>query len=133
MMFNSKTHLTKELGLNFKLLNSHYLDTGKSYYTRYIFSTRAIPEMSVESIMTLEDTKAHFTQTRLDNPNIVGNGLRALNETRRKPITAENIKYPGIRKTFVSLNECARELKGDRQVIRNHLNGKYPDKYYRNI
>lgn len=133
MMFNSKTHLTKELGLNYKLLNSHYLDSGKLYYYRYLFTTEAMCEMSVESIMTLEDTKSHFSQTRLDTPHFALNGLRALNEARQKPIIAENVKNLSLSKTFVSLNECARELKGDRQIIRDHLNGKYPRRYYRNI
>lgn len=115
-MFDSKTYLQDNLGIEHKDLNNKYLDKNKPYYLRFIFSTTALSEMSVEAIMTLEDTILLFKTTRDQTPR------NQLQGDKNKPVSAIHSTNATLNKTFVSLQECARVLKGDRQTIRNHLN-----------
>jgi hypothetical protein len=41
----------------------------------------------------------------------------------RKTILAENILHPELTKSYSSIGELSRQLKGDRGTIRNYLNG----------
>lgn len=115
-MFDSKTYLQDNLGIDHGDLNKKYLDKDKPYYLRFVLSTTPLPKMSVEAIMTLEDTILLFKTTRAETP------LTLLQGDRNKPVLAVNTINPELSKEFSSLQECARVLKGDRQTIRNHLN-----------
>ena len=53
----------------------------------------------------------HNTRTRPNQPKI-------------KSILAENIVDPKLTKTFTSLGELAKHIKGDRGTIRNYVSGK---------
>jgi len=125
-MVNSKTHLVNTLGVDPKDLNKKYLDKGKLYYLRFLFTTTPIPEMSVESVMTIEDAQLLFKQTRADTPRSVLQG------NKNKGVLAEHTVNSALTQTFPSLEECARVLKGDRQTIRTHLNS-HSSSLYRKV
>jgi hypothetical protein len=40
-----------------------------------------------------------------------------------KNIMAENILYPELTKSYTSIGELSRQLKGDKATIRKYLNG----------
>jgi len=126
LMVNSKTQLVNTLGVDPKDLNKKYLDKGKLYYLRFLFTTTPIPEMSVESVMTIEDAQLLFKQTRADTPRSVLQG------NKNKGVLAEHTVNSALTQTFPSLEECARVLKGDRQTIRTHLNS-HSSSLYRKV
>lgn len=116
-MFDSKTYLEKSLGIDHSDLNEKYLDKNKPYYLRFLFTTLALSEMSVESVMTLDDTIKLFEQTRLDTSRL------KLQGNKNKSVRAIHTFNSALSQDFLSLQECSRGLKGDRQTIRNYLNG----------
>lgn len=122
-MFDSKTYLQDNLGIDHGDLNDKYLDKDKAYYLRFKFSTTPLPEMSVEAIMTLEDTILLFKNTRAETPRVLLQG------NKNKGVSAVHSTNATLNQTFVSLQECARVLKGDRQTMRNHLNNPAPSLY----
>ena len=76
--------------------------------------------MNVESIMTLEDTVLLFKITQAETPRVLLQG------NKNKPVSAVHSIDPILNQEFVSLQECVRVLKGDRQTIRNYLNNRSP-------
>lgn len=52
-------------------------------------------------------------------------------QIKSKMILAENIKNPSLNKYYLSINQLCKELKIDRETIRNRLNGKI-NKLYKN-
>ena len=124
-MFDSKTHLQDNLGIDHGDLNDKYLNKNKVYYLRFLFTTIPKPEMNVESIKTLEDTIILFTAIRAETTRLM------LQEHRSKSVSAVNTINPELSQEFASIRECARGLKGDRVTIRKHLNGNYTGLYRR--
>ena len=45
------------------------------------------------------------------------------NQPASKTILAENILHPELTKSYSSIGELSRQLKGDRGTIRKYLNG----------
>ena len=44
------------------------------------------------------------------------------NQPASKTILAENVLHPELTKTYTSIGELSRQLKGDRGTIRNYIN-----------
>ena len=91
------------------------LDYAKLFLDRFLFSIDPISEFPYESILTeqelislIEEVKAQYTP----------------NQPKSKAILAENVVNPKLTKTFPSINELAKHLKGDRSTIRNYMLGK---------
>lgn len=101
-----------------------YLKSGNPYLYRFVFSLKPISTMSVDALLTLSDMQLLFDQTREDINN-------AELQPKSNRILAENIKNPNLTAQYVSLNICAKALKGDRKTIRDYLNGKSNKLYYR--
>ena len=117
IIFDSKQHLTQSLGVDLKVIRNT-LDTDNKYLQRYIFSTTPLPQMSIDSIMTLDDARKHFYDTRQ-------NTTRATIQAKRsKPVLAEHRTNPSLTEKFASLNECAANLGGDKSTMRKYLNGE---------
>ena len=82
---------------------------------RFLFSVDLISEFPYESILTeqelislIEKVKAQYTP----------------NQPKSKTIFAENVVNPKLTRTFTSLGELAKHLKGDRGTIRDYIFGR---------
>ena len=91
------------------------LDYAKLFLDRFLFSIDPISEFPYESILTeqelislIEEVKAQYTP----------------NQPKSKAILAENVVNPKLTKTFPSVNELAKHLKGDRSTIRDYILGR---------
>ena len=91
------------------------LDYAKLFLDRFLFSIDPISEFPYESILTeqelislIEEVKAQYTP----------------NQPKSKAILAENVVNPKLTKTFPSINELAKHLKGDRSTIRDYILGR---------
>ena len=71
-MFNSKTHLYKELNMDHRTLDK-LLDSGLPYLSRFTFSLIPKENMSVESIMSLLDFKLNYNQEKKSSRSFTTN------------------------------------------------------------
>lgn len=91
------------------------LNNGYLYLNRLFFSLDLISEFPYEAIITNEKLIILVNKIRSEyTPN----------QPASKIILAENILHSELNKTFQSLGELSRHLKGDRGTIRSYLNGK---------
>lgn len=121
-MFNSKTHLYKELNMDHRTLDK-LLDSGLPYLSRFTFSLIPKENMSVESIMSLLDFKLNYNQEK----SLVDRLL----QIRSIPIFAQNILDENLSAKYTSFNSCCISLKADRATVRDYLLGKKGGKYFR--
>ena len=91
------------------------LYNAKLFLDRFLFSIDLISEFPYESILTeqelislIEKVKAQYTPI----------------QPKSKAILAENVVNPKLTKTFPSVNELAKHLKGDRSTIRDYILGR---------
>ena len=91
------------------------LNNAKLFLDRFLFSIDLISEFPYESILTeqelislIEKVKAQYTPI----------------QPKSKAILAENVVNPKLTKTFPSINELAKHLKGDRSTIRDYILGR---------
>jgi hypothetical protein len=52
-------------------------------------------------------------------------------QPKSKPILAQNVLQPHLTKEYSSLNSFALAVKGDRETIRQYLNGQRSGQLYR--
>ena len=91
------------------------LDNAKLFLDRFLFSNEPISEFPYESLLTEHDL-IYLIET-----------VKALyqpNQPTSKAILAENVVNPELTRTFTSLGELAKHIKGDRGTIRNYVSGK---------
>lgn len=119
-IFDSKQHMYNLINIHHKTLND-CLDSGLVYLNFFFFSLDQIEESSKTELLTLDEIKILVKEKR-ENYQI--------KHPAAKNILAEFKDNPSLNKTFNSLNSLAKELKGDRQVIREYLNGTKSG-YYR--
>lgn len=105
-----------------KTLNN-CLDCGLLYLDFFFFSLDQIEESSNINLLTLDEIKALVKDKR---------DAYLIKHPAAKTILAEFKDNSSLNKTFDSLNSLAKELKGDRQIIRDYLNGKKSG-YYRGV
>ena len=91
------------------------LDNAKLFLDRFLFSIDPIYEFPYESVLTeqefilfIEKIKAQYTP----------------NQPKKKAILAENVVNSELTRTFSSIGELSRYLKGDRGTIRNYILGR---------
>lgn len=120
--FVSKQLAYSSIRINHTTLNN-CLTNGVLYLNRILFSLELINEFPFEALISLENLKNIVLKIQLKNKNF---------EKRSKKIYAENIKFPELSKTYISINSFAKAVKGDRTTIRLYLNGeKKEGNYYR--
>jgi group I intron endonuclease len=91
------------------------LSDGNLYLGRFFLSLDIISEFPFESILSSEELISLVKKTRLDyKPK----------QPASKNILAENVIRPELTKSFSSVGELSRHLKGDRGTIRNYINGR---------
>jgi len=91
------------------------LSNGTLYLDRFFFSLDIITEFPYESIIDSNELTSLVEITRSQyKPK----------QPASRIVLAENIIHPELTKTFSSIWELSRHLKGDRSTIKNYLNGK---------
>jgi len=119
-IFDSKQHMYNSINIHHKSLND-CLDSGLVYLDFFFFSLDQIEKSSNIKLLTLDEIKAFVKEKR---------GNYQIKPPAAKAILAEFKDTSSLNKTFLSLTSLAKELKGDRQVIREYLNGTKSG-YYR--
>jgi hypothetical protein len=122
-MFDSKTLLKDSLGIKHNQLQAILEgDRLEPYLGRYTFLLTLDPDMSVDTMMTLDEFLANLQIVRAEF---------ARNSDKMKPVYAQNMITPSLSKQYASLSACAKDLGGDRTIIRSYLNGKGAKPLYR--
>ena len=111
----------------FSTINIHHktlsdcLDSGSIYLDTFFLTLDQIEESSNINLLTLDEIKVLVKEKR---------DIYQVKHPAAKAILAEFKDNSSLNREFSSLNSLAKELKGDRQVIREYLNGTKSG-YYR--
>jgi uncharacterized membrane protein len=100
---------------------SDCLDSGSIYLDTFFLTLDQIEESSNINLLTLDEIKVLVKEKR---------DIYQVKHPAAKAILAEFKDNSSLNREFSSLNSLAKELKGDRQVIREYLNGTKSG-YYR--
>lgn len=112
-VFESKQYMYDSINIHNKSLKD-CLEQGKLYLDIFFLSLDEIKESTKYNLLSLNEIKSLVKEQR---------ELYEKKHPNSKAILAEFIKNPKLNKEFSSLNKLAKELKGDRQVIREYLKG----------
>jgi hypothetical protein len=111
---DSKQWLYSNVGIHNISLNNCLVD-GNLYLNRFLLTLDFISEFPYESILTPEELVSLIETVRSQyKPN----------QPKSKTILAENMVKPELNRTFSSIGELSRQLKGDKGTIRNYLLGR---------
>ena len=119
-VFDSKTHIYNSINIHHKTLND-CIDSGQIYLGAFFLSLDQIEESTITNLLTLDEIKVLVLKKR---------EIYQVKHPASKAILAEFKDDSSLNREFSSLNSLAKELKGDRQVIREYLNGNKSG-YYR--
>jgi hypothetical protein len=120
-IFDSKTYMYNSINIHHKTLED-CLNSGKIYLDAFFLSLDLIEESTSTNLLTLDEIKALVLKKR---------DISQVKHPASKFIRAEfKDDATSFNKNFSSLNSLAKELKGDRQVIREYLKGNKSG-YYR--
>jgi hypothetical protein len=113
-IFESKQFMYDTINIHHKTL-SNCLNTGDPYLEDYLFSLDIIEESDTLNLLNIEEIKELVSSKRDDY---------IVKHPAAKKILAEFKDDSSKNLVFPSLNSLAIHLKGDRQVIREYLQGK---------
>jgi hypothetical protein len=119
-IFDSKQYMYNSVSIHHNTLND-CLDSGRVYLDTFFLSLDQIKESSNINLLTLDEIKDLVKEKR---------DLYDVKHPAAKAILAEFKDNSNLNKEFSSLSSLAKELKGDRQTIREYLNGTRSG-YYR--
>jgi hypothetical protein len=111
---------------NFNIHRSSINDcatTGKLLLGRFFVSFEPISEIPNEDIVSVIALNELFEKLRTKYSSEI--------QPKSKPILAQNIVQPHLTKEYPSLNSFALAVKGDRETIRQYLNGQRSEQLYR--
>ena len=111
---DSKEWLYKNISIHHISLHNCLVD-GNLYLNRFLFSLDIISEFPYESLLN--------TNLLIKLIEVVRSEYKP-NQPKSKKIYAENILSPELSRTFLSIGELSRHLKGDRSTIRNYILGR---------
>ena len=111
---DSKQWLYVNIKIHHVTLNA-CLDESTLFLDRFLFSVDPVLEFPYESVLAENDLISLIEEVR---------SQYTPNQPKSKSILAENIVDPKLTKTFTSLGELAKHIKGDRGTIRNYVSGK---------
>ena len=110
----SKEWLYQNIGIHHVSLKNCLTD-GNLYLNRFFFFLDIISEFSYESLLSTEEFILLFKTVKSEyKPK----------QPKSKQILAENINNKNLNRTFSSIGELSRHLKGDRGTIRNYILGR---------
>ena len=110
-IFESKQYMINMINIHHKSLSA-CIDYGKLYLDTFFLSLDSIEESANTNLLTLDEIKALVRKAREDY---------LVKHPAAKAILAEFKDDPSLNRVFHSLNSLAKELKGDREVIRDYL------------
>jgi len=113
-LFDSKQLLYDIIVIHHVTLNN-CINNGKLYLNRFFLSLDIISEFPYESIITSKELVLLIGKVQ---------DQYLPNQPASKKILADNILKPDLTRSFMSIGELARQLKGDRGTIRNYISGK---------
>ena len=119
-IFESKQHMYDNINIHHNTL-SNCLNTGAAYLEHFFFSIDIIEESEKTYFLDLEE------MIQLVHNKRKGYSVK---HPASKRILAEFLGDPSKNLEFPSLTSLANHLKGDRQIIRQYLNGEKQG-YYR--
>ena len=119
-VFDSKTYMYNTINIHHNTLND-CLDNGKLYLDTFFFSLDEIEESTSTNLLTLDEIKTLVSKKR---------EIYQVKHPASKAILAEFKDDSRLNREFSSLGSLAKELKGDRSVIREYLKGAKSG-YYR--
>jgi len=119
-IYDSKTSMYSSISIHHKTLED-CLYSGKIYLDAFFLSLDIIEESTSTNLLTLDEIKTLVLKKRY---------IYLVKHPASKSILAEFKDDSSLNKKFSSLNSLAKELKGDRQVIREYLKGN-KSCYYR--
>jgi len=119
-IFDSKTYMFNSINIHHKTLEN-CIYNGQLYLDAFFFSLEKIEESTNTNLLTLDEVKALILKKRK---------IYQVKHPIAKAIIAEFKDNPSFNKKFNSLNSLSKELKGDRQVIKEYLKGNKSG-YYR--
>lgn len=98
-----------------------YTTTAEIYLHRFLISYDPITEMDNTESMALDPFLDLLNSVRSEHD-------LATVQPNSKSILAENVLYPELTKKYSSITSFAKEIKGDRAIIRKHLTSSPNDK-----
>jgi GIY-YIG catalytic domain/NUMOD1 domain len=111
---DSKEWLYDTIGIHHVTL-SNCINNGSLYLNRFFLSLDVISEFPYESIISSDELELLMIKARTQyTPK----------QPASKHVLAENLIKPDLNRSFTSIGELARCLKGDRGTIRNYISGK---------
>nr|QCW06875.1 hypothetical protein [Drechslerella brochopaga] len=119
-VFASKTYMYNTINIHHKTLDD-CLDLGKLYLDTFFFSLDKIEESSNTNLLSLDEIRTLVSEKR---------EIYEVKHPASKAILAEFKDESKLNRKFSSLGSLAKELKGDRGVIREYLKGNKSG-YYR--
>jgi hypothetical protein len=111
---DSKQWLYDTIGIHHITL-SNCINNGSLYLNRFFLSLDVISEFPYESIISSDELELLINNAR---------SQYVPKQPASKYVLAENLIKPELNKSFSSIGELARNLKGDRGTIRNYISGK---------
>jgi GIY-YIG catalytic domain/Cytochrome C and Quinol oxidase polypeptide I/NUMOD1 domain len=111
---DSKQWLYDTIGIH-HMTASNCINNGSLYLNRFFLSLDVISEFPYESIISSDELKLLIIKAR---------DQYVPKQPARKEVLAENLIKPELNRSFSSIGEIARYLKGDRQTIRKYISGK---------
>nr|QVG61590.1 hypothetical protein [Rhizoctonia sp.] len=97
--------------------------TGKLFLGRFFISFEPIVEMPIEDIVSIDVLNKLFEEIRTSSSSEI--------QPKSRPKLAENVLHPDLTKEYPSLNSFAMAVKGDRETIRQYLNGQRSGQLHR--
>lgn len=113
-MSDSKEWLYSNIGTHHVPLDN-CLDNGNLYLNRFLLSLDFISEFPYESILTPDNFISLVNSVKSEY---------IPKQPASISIKAENVIHPELTRTFSSIGEASRELKGDKSTIRKYVEGK---------
>lgn len=111
---DSKQWLYTNIGIHHISLNN-CISNGNLYLNRFYLTLDFISEYSYEDILSSDSLISLVESVRVQyNPK----------QPASKSVKAENVIKPELTRTFISIGEASRYLKGDKGTIRKYIEGK---------
>jgi hypothetical protein len=111
---DSKQWLYDTIKIHHVSLNN-CINNGSLYLNRFFFSLEIISEFPYESIISSEELGLLMAKVQ---------NQYTPNQPASKQVLAENLIKPGLTRSFTSIGELSRHLKGDKGTIRSYISGK---------
>ena len=123
LISDSLQYISQYLGIHRNTILRYTVDRNL-FLGRFYFRREPISELDNSEPLSIKDFLVLLNIARQEHD-------KAKVQPKRKAIMAENIVNPSLSKTFSSIGEFSRKVKGDRSTIRRYVNNSDKSKLYR--